>query len=134
MFALLGGQAASLIGAALRTRPRPTTKPTPKVNARPNHWRDEAECGKRLRLDAAKHSVKAWRDQSSISGGKCETATRSNRKRYAGRMAKDMKGSELQALLAEILGQGAVIQRTSGYIVQGDALKAQQATPHVATC
>jgi hypothetical protein len=30
-------------------------------------------------------------------------------KRYAGRMAKDMKGSEL-ALLAEILGQEAVIQ------------------------
>ena len=44
------------------------------------------------------------------------------------------KGSELQALLTEILGQGAVIQRTSGYIVQGVALKAQQATPHVATC
>ena len=40
-------------------------------------------------------------------------------KRYAGRMAKDMKGSELQALLAEILGQEAVIQRTSGYIVWG---------------
>jgi hypothetical protein len=49
-------------------------------------------------------------------------------------MAKDMKGSELQALLAEILGQDAVIQRTSGYIVQGVTLKAQQATPHVATC
>ena len=35
-----------------------------------------------------------------------------------------MKGSELQALLTELLGQGAVIQRTSGYIVQGVALKA----------
>src|SRR5712671_5711368 len=42
MVALLGGQAASLIGAALRTRPRPTTKPTPNVNASPNGWRDEA--------------------------------------------------------------------------------------------
>jgi hypothetical protein len=45
--------------------------------------------------------------------------SRLTNKRYAGRMAKDMKGSELQALLAEVLGQGAVIQRTSGYIVQG---------------
>jgi hypothetical protein len=45
-----------------------------------------------------------------------------------------VKCSELQALLAEILGQDAVIQRTSGYIVQGVALKAQQATPDVATC
>jgi hypothetical protein len=49
-------------------------------------------------------------------------------------MAKDMKGSELQALLADILGQDAVIQRTSGYNVQGVTLKAQVATPHVATC
>jgi hypothetical protein len=49
-------------------------------------------------------------------------------------MAKDMKGSELQALLMEILEQGAVIQRTSGDIVQGVTLKAQQAAPHAATC
>jgi hypothetical protein len=49
-------------------------------------------------------------------------------------MAKDMKGSELQALLTEILGKGAVIQRTSGYIVRGITLKAQQATSHTATC
>jgi hypothetical protein len=49
-------------------------------------------------------------------------------------MAKDMKGSELQALLTKILGQDAVIQRTSGYIVQGLSLKAQQATSHAATC
>jgi hypothetical protein len=45
-------------------------------------------------------------------------------------MAKDMYGSELQALLAEIFGPGAVIQRTSDSIVQGNALKAQQAIPH----
>jgi hypothetical protein len=34
--------------------------------------------------------------------------------RYTGPMAKDMKGSELHALLGKILGLGAVIQRTSG--------------------
>jgi hypothetical protein len=55
-------------------------------------------------------------------------------KRYAGRIAKDMKGSELQALLTELLGQDAVTQRTSGYTVKGVSLKAQQATPHVAVC
>jgi hypothetical protein len=44
-------------------------------------------------------------------------------------MAKDMYGSELHALLAEILGQDARVQRTSGYIVHGTSLKAQQATP-----
>jgi hypothetical protein len=49
-------------------------------------------------------------------------------------MAKEMKGSELQALLAEILGQDAILQRRSGYIVQGVSLKTLQATPHVATC
>ncbi len=49
-------------------------------------------------------------------------------------MAKDMYGSELHALLAEILGQDAVVQRTSGYIVHGTSLKAQQATPHTAVC
>ena len=49
-------------------------------------------------------------------------------KRCAGRMAKDMKDSELQALLMEILGQDAVTQRTSGYFVQGVSLKAQQAS------
>ena len=55
-------------------------------------------------------------------------------KRYAGRMAKDMTGPELQALLMEILGPGAVIQRTSGYLVQGVSLKTQQALSHAATC
>jgi hypothetical protein len=55
-------------------------------------------------------------------------------KRYAGRMAKDMTGPELRNILAEILGPGAVIQRTSGYIVQGVSLKAQQVSPRVATC
>ena len=55
-------------------------------------------------------------------------------KRYAGRMAKDMKGSEFQALLAEILGQEAVIQRTSGYIVWGVTLNAQPASSHGAIC
>jgi hypothetical protein len=55
-------------------------------------------------------------------------------KRYAGRMAKDMTGPELRNILAEILGQAAVIQRTSGYIVQGVSLKAQQATSHAAIC
>jgi hypothetical protein len=49
-------------------------------------------------------------------------------------MAKDMKGSELHALLRKILGLGAVIHRTSGYIVQGVTLKAQQASSHAAIC
>jgi hypothetical protein len=49
-------------------------------------------------------------------------------------MAKDMTGPELRDILAEILGQDAVLQRTSGYIVRGLSLKAQQAAPHVAAC
>jgi hypothetical protein len=53
-------------------------------------------------------------------------------KRYAGQMAKDVTGAELRDILREILGEEAVIQRTSGYIVQGVTLKVQQATPHIA--
>jgi hypothetical protein len=49
-------------------------------------------------------------------------------------MAKDMTGTELRDILTEILGEAAVVQKTSGYIVQGVTLKAQVATPHAAIC
>ena len=55
-------------------------------------------------------------------------------KRYAGRVAKDITGPELRNILAEILGNSAVVQRTSGYIVQGLSLRAQVAASHAATC
>jgi hypothetical protein len=49
-----------------------------------------------------------------------------------------MKSSGLipaaNAILTEILGEEAVTQRTSGYIVQGVTLKAQVATSHAAIC
>jgi hypothetical protein len=71
-------------------------------------------------LDAAKHSVKSWLDKATVTGGEVRGgAALKAYKRYAGRMAKDMKGSELQALLAEILGQGAVMQRPRFPIISG---------------
>jgi hypothetical protein len=54
-------------------------------------------------------------------------------KRYAGRMTSNMSGAELRDILTEILGEEAVIQRTSGYIVQGVTLKCKAATSHAAT-
>ena len=69
-----------------------------------------------------------------MPAARCAAATLKAYKRYAGRMAKDMTGAELKDVLADILGDGAVIQRTSGYIVQGITLKAHMAAPQAATC
>ena len=43
-----------------------------------------------------------------------------------------MTGAELRDILTELLGQDVVIQRTSGYIVQGVTLKDKVATSHAA--
>jgi hypothetical protein len=52
--------------------------------------------------------VKSWLDKATTAGGEMRGGEAlKTYKRYAGRMAKEMKGSELQALLAEILGKGA---------------------------
>jgi hypothetical protein len=136
MVALLGGQAASLIAGSLQTRSKTTKAPAKAKPQRPTNGGTKRPApSNAVHLDAAKHSVKSWLDKATVTGGEMRGGEALKAyKRYAGRMAKDMKGSELQALLTEILGQGAVIQRTSGYIVQGVALKAQQVTPHVATC
>jgi hypothetical protein len=88
-----------------------------------------------MKLDAARHNVKSWLDKATVTGGEMlgGQALKSY-KRFAGRMASNMTGAELRDILTEILGEEAVIQRTSGYIVQGVTLKDKVATSHVAIC
>jgi hypothetical protein len=82
-----------------------------------------------------KHSVESWLDMATVAGGEMRGGEALKAyKRNAGRMAKDMTGAELRDILTEILGQDAITQRTSGYIVQGVTLKAQVAAPHAAIC
>ncbi len=136
MVALLGGQAASLIAGGLRTRPKMTKAPAKvKPHGPTNGGTKRPVAANVVHLDAAKHSVKSWLDKATVTGGEMRGGEALKAyKRYAGRMAKDMTGAELRDILADILGNGAIVQRTSGYIVQGVSLKAQQATSHAAIC
>jgi hypothetical protein len=46
-------------------------------------------------------------------------------KRWAGPVAKGTESAGLRGILEELLGNAAVVQRTSGYVVSGLSLKTQ---------
>jgi hypothetical protein len=124
LVALLGGQAASLIGAGIRARPK-TMKTAGKVKPQgpTNGGTKRPVASNVVPLDAARHSVKAWLDKATVTGGEILGGQALKAyKRYAGRMAKDMTGAELRGILTEILGEEAITQRTSGYVVLGRSL------------
>jgi hypothetical protein len=115
MVALLGGQAASLIGSALQGRKAggPAVK---KVKPQgPNV--------------IPLHGVKAWLDKATAAGGEMRggDALKAYR-RHAGLAAKDMGSAELRDILTGILGEKVVQRRTSGFVVLGLQLKTAKAS------
>jgi hypothetical protein len=76
-----------------------------------------------VRLDAARHSVESWLEKSTAAGGEIRGGDAfKSYKRYAGRMASNMSAAEFKDILAEVLGEETVVQRTSGYVVLGRSL------------
>jgi hypothetical protein len=76
-----------------------------------------------LPLNAHRHSVKAWIDAATVNGGVLRGGDALKAyKRFAGRMAATMTGSELRSIL-EAIFPGAVEPRNSGYVVRGVQLR-----------
>jgi hypothetical protein len=125
MVALLGGQAASLIGGALQIR-QGASKPVKKAKPQGTSPTDG---GTKLGANVVPmHSVKAWLDKSTAAGGEIRGGDALKAyKRWAGHAAKDMTSAELRNILTGILGDNVVQQRTSGYVVIGLQIKASKA-------
>ncbi len=136
LIALLGGQAATLIGNGFverhtaRTAAKAAAKPVAKEKpGRPPTGGTKLPANV-IPLDAAKHSVKAWLDRSTATGGEMRGGEAlKGYKRYAGHMAKTMTSGGLRAILSDLLGPDAVETRTSGYVVRGVQLKDMKRRP-----
>lgn len=123
LVALLGGYASSLIAGAIKKRP---LKPVKAKRAAPTTGGGSKEPLRSnvVQLDAARNSVRGWLNASAKAGGNIRGGDAlKSYKRYAGKMASNMTGSELREILSSILPGGAVKQSTSGYSISGLSLK-----------
>ena len=128
LIALLGGQAARLIVGGWQGRPA-AAKPLMKTGAQgpkgginaPN----AAQPGSTVvPFNAARRSVKSWLDRATDKGGELRggDALKAYR-RHGGPMAAAITADELRGILAELLGEDAIVKRASGYVVRGRSLR-----------